>query len=147
MSPDEAIKPENFSKVFDKQYSNPSRMKSSVKPELHVGEKVRISLHKRHFEKGATANWSEEIFQIVKVMKNYRPTVYKLEDLAGEEIDGGFYREQLQRTDQEIYRIDKVLRKRKLANGKSESYVRWSGWPDKFNSWIPSDDIQASKNN
>ena len=145
MSPDEAIKPENFSKVFDKQYSDPG-IKSSTKPGLHVGERVRISLHKRHFEKGATANWSEEIFEIVKVMKNYKPTVYKLKDLAGEEIDGGFYREQLQQTDQEIYRIDKVLRKRKLANGKSESFVRWSGYPDKFNSWEPSENVVMSRN-
>ena len=79
-------------------------------------------------------------------MKNYNPVVYKLKDLADEEIDGGFYRQQLQKTNQEIYRIDKVVRKRKLANGTSESLVRWSGYPDKFNSWIPSVDVQHSKN-
>ena len=66
--------------------------------------------------------------------------------MRSEEIDGGFYREQLQKTDQEIYRIDKVVRKRKLANGAQESLVRWSGYPDKFNSWIPSNDVQHSRN-
>ena len=145
MSPNDAIKPENFAKVFKKQYS-PNKLKLSGKPLLEVGDKVRITLHKRHFEKGATANWSEEIFEISEVMKNYKPVVYKLKDLADEQIDGGFYREQLQKTNQEIYRIDKVVRKRKLTDGKSESLVRWAGYPDKFNSWIPSDDVQHSKN-
>ena len=145
MSPNEAIKIENYAKVFEKQYSQ-SKLNSSKKSLLEVGDKVRISLHKRHFEKGATANWSEEIFEIVEVLNHYKPVVYKLKDLADEDIDGGFYREQLQKTNQEIYRIDKVLRKRKLADGTSESLVRWSGYPDKFNSWIPSNDVQHSKN-
>ena len=146
MSPNDAIKPENYAQVFDKQYSR-TKSKMSKKPLLDVGDKVRISLHKRYFEKGATANWSEEIFEIAEVMKNYNPVVYKLKDLADENIEGGFYREQLQKTDQEIYRIDKVLRKRKLADGTQESFVRWSGYPDKFNSWISSADVQHSKNN
>ena len=145
MSPDEAIKIENYNKVYDKQYSK-SKVKLDKKALLEVGDKVRISLHKRHFEKGATANWSEEIFEIVDVLDNYNPVVYKLKDLADEEIDGGFYRQQLQKTNQEIYRIDKIVRKRKLTNGTSESLVRWSGYPDKFNSWIPSVDVQHSKN-
>ena len=145
MSPNDAIKIENYAKVFDKQYSKP-KLAPSKNSLLEVGDKVRISLHKRHFEKGATANWSEEIFEIVEVMRNYNPVVYKLKDLADEEIDGGFYRQQLQKTNQEIYRIDKVVRKRKLADGTQESLVRWSGYPDKFNSWIPSVDVQHSKN-
>ena len=145
MSPSEAIKIENFTTVFNRQFSQP-KVKANRKPLLEVGDKVRISLHKRHFEKGATANWSEEIFEIAKVLKNNHPVVYKLKDLVDEELDGGFYREQLQKTDQTIYRIDKVLRKRKLADGTLESLVRWSGYPDKFNSWIPSDDVLHSKN-
>ena len=146
MSPNEAIKPENYAKVYEKQYSKGSKIKQSKKSPLKIGDKVRISLHKRLFEKGSTANWSEEIFRIVGIMKDYRPMVYKLEDLAGEEIHGGFYREQLQRTDQEIYRIDRVVRKRKMADGTQESLVRWSGYPNKFDSWMPSEDVIRSRN-
>ena len=145
MSPNEALKPENYAKVYEMQYSK--RPKIRQKSDLKIGDKVRISLHKRHFEKGSTANWSEEIFQIVEIMKDYKPIVYKLEDLAGEEIHGGFYREQLQKTDQEIYRIDRVIRKRKMADGTQESLVRWSGYSDKFDSWMPSDDVMRSRNN
>ena len=144
MSPNEALKPENYAKVYEMQYSK--RPEIRQKSDLKIGDKVRISLHKRHFEKGSTANWSEEIFQIVEIMKDYKPIVYKLEDLAGEEIHGGFYREQLQKTDQEIYRIDRVIRKRKMADGTQESLVRWSGYSDKFDSWMPSDDVMRSRN-
>ena len=146
MSPNEAIKPENYSKVFSRQYK-PVKTKIDRKKLLEIGDKVRISLHKRHFEKGTTANWSEEVFEIVDVMKNYKHVVvYKLKDLADEEIHGGFYREQLQKTHQEIYRIDRVIRKRKLVDGTQESLVRWSGYPDKFDSWIPSEDVLRSRN-
>ena len=145
MTPNEAIKPENYAKVFDRQYTQ-TKVDLDKKPLLAVGDRVRISLHKRHFEKGSTANWSEEVFEIVEVLKNYKPIVYKLKDLAQEELEGAFYREQLQKTNQEIYRIDKVLRKRKLAGGTSESLVHWSGFPAKFDSWVTSDDVLHSRN-
>ena len=146
MSPNEALKPENYAKVYEMQYSKRSKIRQNKKSLLKIGDKVRISLHKRHFEKGSTANWSEEIFQIVEIMKDYKPIVYKLEDLAGEEIHGGFYREQLQKTDQEIHRIDRVIRKRKLADGTQESLVRWSGYSNKFDSWMPFNDVMHSRN-
>ena len=146
MSPNGALKPENYAKVYEMQYSKRSKIRQNKKSLLKIGDKVRISLHKRHFEKGSTANWSEEIFQIVEIMKDYKPIVYKLEDLAGEEIHGGFYREQLQKTDQEIHRIDRVIRKRKLADGTQESLVCWSGYSNKFDSRMPSDDVMRSRN-
>ena len=108
--------------------------------------KVEIGIENRD-EVSSTANLAEEISQIVGMMKDYKPIVYKLEDLAGEEIHGGFYREQLQKTDQEIYRIDRVIRKRKMADGTQESLVRWSGYSNKFDSWMPSDDVMRSRNN
>ncbi len=137
MSPKDATKPENYSKVFDNLY--PKR-EADTRPPLHIGDKVRISVHKRLFEKGATANWSEEIFEISKV-EALNPTVYRIKDLAGEEIDGAFYREQLQKTDQSIYRIDRIIRKRPRTG---EVLVKWSGYPDQFDSWIPEIDVVHS---
>ena len=94
------------------------------------------------FEKGATANWSEEVFEVSEILPT-QPITYKLRDLAGEDIQGGFYNEQLQKTELSIYRIDKVLRKRK-RNGVNEVLVRWSGYPDKFNQWLPADSVHQS---
>ena len=105
---------------------------------------MRISVIKRLFTKEATANWSEEIFQIYKVDKRTQPITYKLQDLAGEVIEGAFYKQQLQKTNQQIYRIDRVYRKRVKQDGTKEFYVKWSGYQNKFNQWIPEEDILQS---
>ena len=47
--------------------------------------------------------------------------------------------EQLQKTDQTVYRIDRIIRKR-----GTEVLVKWSGYPDKFSSWIPETDVLQS---
>ena len=113
-------------------------------PSFHIGDKVRISVSKRLFEKGSTSNWSEEIFEISDVVTTTTPIVYKIKDLADEEIEGSFYKEQLQKTNQTIYRIDRVIRKRRKPDGTQEVLVKWAGYEDRFNSWMPSDDIMRS---
>ena len=40
-----------------------------------------------------------------------QPITYKLKDLAGEEITGSFYEQELQATDQDVFRVAKVLRR------------------------------------
>ena len=61
--------------------------------------------------------------------------------MTGEEIAGSFYREQLQKTNQSVYRIDRIVRRRPATK---EVLVKWSGYPDKFNSWIPETDVLHS---
>ena len=51
--------------------------------------------------------------------------------MNGEEITGSFNEKKLQKTNQEKFRIEKVL-KRKGDN----SYVKWKGYDNRFNSWI-----------
>ena len=41
---------------------------------------------------------------------------------------------------QEVYRIDKVLKK-STRSGEKEVYVKWKGYSNDFNSWIPERDI------
>ena len=40
----------------------------------------------------------------------------------------------------DVYRVEKVLRKRK-RKGVVEYFVKWKGYPDKFNSWVGEKDI------
>ena len=40
-----------------------------------------------------------------------------------------------------MYSIDKVLRKRN-EDGAKEAIVKWKGYGNDFNSWIPESDIQ-----
>ena len=83
----------------------------SKKPKFAIGDKVRISKYKRRvFDNGYTPNWTEEVF-VVNVVLPTKPVTYKIVHLMGEEIEGSFYEQELQKTTQEIFRIDKVLRR------------------------------------
>ena len=59
------------------------------------------------------------------------PPTYKISDYNGEEIQGTFYEQELQKTTQEIFRIEKIIRKR-----GNKSFVKWLGYPESFNSWV-----------
>ena len=75
-------------------------------------------------------NWSEEIF-IIKKIKNTVPWTYVINDLNGEEIIGTFYENELQKTKQNEFRIEKVIKKK-----VDKLYVKWKGNDNSFNSWI-----------
>ena len=143
MTPNEASKICNYQKVCDSLYKK-TPLEGLQTPAFHIGDKVRISINKRLFEKGSTSNWSEEIFEISNVIRTTKPIVYRIKDLVDEEIEGSFYKEQLQKTHQSIYRIERVIRNRQKANGTREALVKWAGYGDKFNSSMPAADIIKS---
>ena len=109
MTPEDACKPESFLRAYLSQVKRQKVIKSIFNFSNHV----RISVQKKTFEKGTTPNWTEEIYEVREVINYTNPITYKLKDLAGEDLDGSFYNEQLQLTDQEIYRIDRVLKRRR----------------------------------
>ena len=124
----------NQLKVWRQSYKEPVNGKPF---KYQVGEKVRISRDKRMFEKGYIQNWSEEHFIIEKRLRRL-PHVYCLKDLDGEVLKGVFYEQQLQRvTPPDVFPIDNVIKK-----SKDKAYVKWRGWPEKFNSWVPIADIK-----
>ena len=142
-TPEQACKPENFRRVYRALYKEYDKRNEQNEPLFNVGDKVRISVYKGLFEKGATANWSEEIYKVSEINPT-NPVTYRLVDLMDEDLDGAFYNEQLEKTDLDIYRIDKVLRRRTKADGTREARVRWCGYPDKFNEWISDDVIRVN---
>ena len=48
------------------------------------------------FEKGYTQRWTEEVFRISKIELTI-PVTYKITDYNGEEIQGSFYEQELQK--------------------------------------------------
>ena len=99
------------------------------------GDTVRISRKKLTFEKGYETNWTEEIFIVTECVKR-QPAVYRIKDLLGEPIEGTFYQHELQKVSmKDTYRIEKVLKKRMRKN-KTEYFVKYRGYPNKFNQWI-----------
>jgi hypothetical protein len=95
------------------------------------------------FEKGYLPNWSEALYTIHKV-KETSPVTYILKDMNGEIVEGGFYTEELQKSKQEVFRIEKVLRKKKI-NGVEHGLVKWLGYNKKFNEWKPMSEIIIKK--
>ena len=89
-------------------YINIGKELNNNDPKFKVGDHVRISKYKNIFAKGYT-NWSEEIFVIEK-LKNTVPWTYVINDLNGEEITGTFYEKELQKIDQQEYRIEKIIK-------------------------------------
>ena len=108
MSPNEASKKENEEKVFVNLYGDFIYWKPK-KPKFAIGDKVRISKYKRRvFDKGYTPNWTEEVFVVDKVLPT-KPVTYTIIDSMGEEIEGSFYKKELQKAEQQTFRIEKVL--------------------------------------
>ena len=119
MTPVEVSKKKNELPVWRTLYPDHLE-RHDINPEFSVGDKVRISKKKKTFEKGYTTRWTEEIFTIVEV-KRTSPMTYKIADLNGEEIKGSFYEPELQKTSQQLFRIEKVIKqgkKKSLVNGK-----------------------------
>ena len=104
-------------------------------PKFKVGDHVRISKCKNIFAKGYTPNWSEEVFVIHKV-KNTVPWTYVIDDLNGDVITGTFYEKQLQKTNPQEPRIEKVIKRK-----GHKLYVKWKGNDSSFNSWIDKKDL------
>jgi transposase InsO family protein len=99
------------------------------------GDLVRISVYKQIFEKGYLPNWSQELFKI-RTRLPTDPVQYEICDLNGDAVSGKFYEAELQKVTKtdDIFKVEKVLKTRK-RKGKVEYFVKWLGYPEKFNSW------------
>ena len=126
------MKPKDATDSVFVEYNEEFNKKDS---KLKVGDHVRISKYKNIFAKGYTPNWSEEIF-VVKKIKNTVPWTYVISDLNGEKIVGNFYEQELQKTDQKEFRIEKVIKKK-----GDKLFVKWKNYNNSFNSWIAKKDL------
>ena len=102
----------NEAKVWDTLYGSDAQ--KQVRFKFQVGDRVRISKVKRMFEKFYLPNYTEEMFTIYKRFARQVP-VYKLKDDAGEILEGTFNEPKLQKIikNDDVYRVEKIFRKRK----------------------------------
>ena len=121
--------------VKDNTYINTNKEINYKDPKFKVGDYVRISKYKNIFAKGYMPSWSEEVFVVHKI-KNTVPWTYVINDLNGEEITGTFYENELQKTNQKEFRIEKVIKQK-----GDKLFVKWKGYNNSFNSWINKNDI------
>ena len=122
-----------------------SEMRIKLKPyKFKVGDHVRISHLRNIFSREYDETYTGEVFKIWRRYHRGTLPVYRLQDLAGEEITGSFYQSELQKIDynpNQIFKIEKVLKTRGKGRNK-QYYIRWKFYPKKYDSWVKAQDIQ-----
>lgn len=112
-----------------------------VKPKLQINDRIRLSVARQKFRKSYLPKWTEEIFQIARVYRG-NPPYYRIKDWSGELLQGTFYEQELQKVikSNEYYTIERIIKKRSAKKGV-EYLIKWSGYPDSFNSWVTEKDL------
>ena len=154
MSPDDAADEENHPVIFEKllkKYAADNRekyIKNQQPSKLRKGQIVKLFKKKGLFARGYTQNVTKEYFEIYHVDRRLSKDRYYLKDLMGEKVIGSFYKEYLvpfipPREGGE-YKIDPKFNdfKKKIIRGVPHIWVKWLGWPIKFNQWVPEANIR-----
>ena len=128
--------------VWKRMYIDTAKVVRRKQYKFRINDKVRISHLKYQFQRDYHQKWTEEYFKIHHRIRRESKNLYRLRDLLDEDIDGYFYENELQKIEKEddaVFKIEKVIRKRK--KGK-EILVKYMGWPDKFNAWINAENVE-----
>lgn len=142
------ITPSNEQEVYEKLYL-PTQLRNEKQPvnyKYSVGDYVHLSLARRVFNKAYWETFTQEIFVISRRIRSHPPR-YKVKDLLDEPLEGSVYEAELQAADYNentAFPIEKVIAYRTKNKGRMAK-VRWQGYPQKFDSWIPAGDIEKKK--
>ena len=120
--------------------------KAAPKPfKYKRGDYVRVSVSKKPFDREYQEKWTYEIYKVKERDRIQSISVYTLKDFNGETLAGRFYTDQLQPTtvtDQDTYKIEKVIKSRKRKGHPKEVFVKWYGWDSSHNSWLPEKQVE-----
>ena len=134
------VKESNENTIWNRLYGARLSQKPKKAPKCQIGDKVRLNKKHRPFKKGYLPGWTEEVF-LVREVKRHPLVTYKLTEYDGTPIKGTFYEPDVQNvhvSDESLFRVEKVLKRK----GK-QVFVKWKGWPKKYNSWIAKQDLQV----
>ena len=130
------LTPTQKTDLVETQYSD--AVGHEAHPKYKLLDWVRIARTKKTFEKGYTAKWSTEIYQIVGIDLN-APVLYHLRDTDGEDIKSGFYQNEIQKTAMTPEQYRKSLT-RVHNKAKDDVIVKVLGWREsgkaKFNRFV-----------
>ena len=77
---------------------------------------------------------------IITRIKITVPRTYVISDLNEEEVFGMFHKKKLQKTNQKLFRIEKLVHRK-----GDKLYVKWKGYDNPFNSWTNNNDMVIQK--
>ena len=125
-----------WSQMYNYDLSDENKNVQSINFRFQIDDAVRITNPKNIFAKGYTQNWNREIFIINKKIPRQQP-VYELRDQQGNMIQGKFYESELQKVNiKNLFLVEKVLKKQKQKNGQFKYFVKFLGYPEKYNNWV-----------
>jgi len=144
-SPNEAEIPENIQKVRQIQITNRSNLiikGGRMKAKFKVGDKVRIQKEKGVFDRGYKETSNPEYFEIVNINHRLPIITYTIRSLDRNDIIiGGYYAEELQLVQGDVYKIEKVIKSRKVKGKEKEFLIKWLHFGPQHNSWIKQSDM------
>jgi Integrase core domain/Chromo (CHRromatin Organisation MOdifier) domain len=120
------------------------KVPKNAKPKFFVNQPVRLTILKTTFEKGYTGNWGREVFYVDKIYRQYLPFMYRVRDVTGEVVKGRFYELELQpviERAEQVYKIEKIVKRRKRKGHPPEVLIKWLGYPDSANTWEPATSV------
>lgn len=108
-----------------------------------LNDAVKINSIRENFAKEFYENNSPRIYYISQRSSNAGIQRYKLKDERNRSLPGSYSNNQLQLVtvnEETRYRIEKILQ-RKRINNVPHALVKWFGYPNEFNSYVPVSEI------
>ena len=144
MSPAEADLPENEAAVLAihaKRYADVP--KGTVR--FKVNDVVRVKKQAKPLTPASRSynpQFNDEYYYIYAISSHLARPLYKLKTTASSElIQGGFYANEITLVGGDTWKIEKILRR--VRRGRRRlALVRWQGFSEQWDSWIPEGDIQ-----
>lgn len=128
---------ENIYKVKNVDDLYLKNKKLQLDPETTVRKKYKLG----PFDKSYFPNWTDETFKIKTKSDQPVKPVYKIADEKENLIKTRFYPEDIQKIKDNLYRVEKIIKRRKY-NGIKQVFIKWLNYPDTYNSWVNESDVQ-----
>lgn len=148
--PDIKLKDEIIKK--EKKMNKKKKKKYIKNYKFKIGDQVRVSVLKGKFDREYSQKFTDEVFEIYDRFKRGDIAMYRIRDQNREPIKGVWYTQELQRvfvSPDKLWEIEKIVDTKTEGRGNKKrhmSLVKWNGWPKRFNTWIPTKEIQDVEN-
>ncbi len=146
ISPIQADRIENQAKVRGIHFQRYSKIneKRPRKTKYKINDIVRIKTEGRApstVRRAYLQQFKGELFKIVRINTRMPIPMYILESTNDlEEIRGGFYSNELTLVKGDLFKIEKILRRRGQGRNR-QFYVKWKYYDNRWNSWVNARDI------
>ena len=145
MAPEEVTNDERYELWMRFERARWEKEVTNQKFKYKVGDLVRVAFLAKAFRKDYDQQWSSETYSITERKVVEGIVQYAVKTYDNEAVTGYWYQTELQKVEapaDAVYNVERVIRRRRRRGGAEEVLVKWQGWSDRFNSWIPAADLE-----